>query len=47
MLDRLQQQIKALEKDAPGESGKIGAGYTYRAIGPLLSGVAVKKERGL
>lgn len=47
MLDRLQQQIKALEKEGPGAAGKIGASYTYRALGPLLSGDDVKRERGL
>lgn len=47
MLDRLQQQIKALENEGPGAAGKIGASYTYRALGPLLSGDDVKRERGL
>ena len=28
-----------------GDAGKIGAGYTYRAIGPLISGEAVRKGR--
>jgi hypothetical protein len=28
-----------------GEAGTIGAGYTYRAIGPQLSGEAVRKQR--
>lgn len=46
MFDRLQQELKALEKDEPGDIGKIGASYTYRAIGPLLLGDDVKKERG-
>jgi hypothetical protein len=29
----------------PGDAGKIVAGYTYRAIGLLISGDAVRKER--
>jgi hypothetical protein len=28
-----------------GEAGTIGAGYTYRAIGPMLSGDEVRKQR--
>lgn len=46
-LERLQQQMKVLEKDVPGNAGRIGASYTYRAIGPLLSGEEVKKQRGV
>lgn len=47
-LDRLQQHIEALAAAGPpDELGKIGASYTYRGIGPLLSGDQVKKERGV
>lgn len=47
MFDRLQQELRALESNGPGDAGKIGASYTYRALGPLLLGDEVKKERGL
>lgn len=45
MFDRLQKKLQTLEKDGPGAAGKIGASYTYRAIGPRLFGDDVKKER--
>lgn len=47
MLDSLQQQLQALENEGPSDVGKIGASYTYRTMGPLLSGDDVKRERGL
>lgn len=47
MLDRLQQELRKLEREGPGDAGKIGASYTYRSFGPLLFGDDVKRERGL
>jgi molybdate transport system substrate-binding protein len=43
---RFQQDMKAAKKLPPlGEAGTMGAGYTYRAIGPLLSGDEVRRQR--
>ncbi|MGA3158908.1 MAG: substrate-binding domain-containing protein [Steroidobacteraceae bacterium] len=43
---RFRQDMKAAAKlPALGDAGTIGAGYTYRAIGPLLSGDEVRKQR--
>ena len=43
---RFRQDMKsAANLPALGDAGAIGAGYTYRAIGPLLSGDEVRKQR--
>lgn len=46
-FDRLQQGLETLERDEPRDIGRIGASYTYRALGPLLLGDDVKKERAV
>jgi hypothetical protein len=43
---RFLQDMKAAKTVPPlGEAGTIGAGYTYRAIGPLLLGDEVRRQR--
>jgi hypothetical protein len=42
---RYMQDAQASKLPDLGDSGTIGAGYTYRAIGALISGEAVRKER--
>ena len=39
------QSMRASKLPELGEAGRIGAGYTYRTVGPLISGDAVRKER--
>jgi hypothetical protein len=42
---RYMQDARASKLPDLGDAGKIGAGYTYRTIGPLISGEAVRKDR--
>lgn len=42
---RYMQDARASELPDLGDAGKIGAGYTYRAIGSLISGDEVRKAR--
>jgi hypothetical protein len=42
---RYMQDVRTSTLPDAGEAGKIGAGYTYRTIGPLISGDAVRKAR--
>jgi len=45
LFARSMQDLRASKLPDLGDAGKIGAGYTYRTIGPLISGDAVRKER--
>ena len=42
---RYMQDVRASKLPDLGDAGKIGAGYTYRTIGPLISGETVRKDR--
>jgi hypothetical protein len=42
---RAMQDMRAAKLPELGDAGKIGAGYTYRAIGPLISGDEVRNAR--
>lgn len=44
-LATLQDEMRKIESQGAGELGSIGTSLTYRAIGPLLLGDDVKKER--
>jgi antibiotic biosynthesis monooxygenase (ABM) superfamily enzyme len=39
------QGMRASKLPELGDAGRIGAGYTYRTVGPLISGDAVRTER--
>jgi hypothetical protein len=39
------RQLPATKASNPGDNGRILAGYTYKAIGPLLDGTRIRAER--